>query len=403
MIKLLTKKILHPKAEAYINQFIPKNEPILSRSKEVIKVCWPDTGFLEEKFVLEAVRSGWLSSQGAFVEKLEKKFAQLCQTPHAIAVTNGTHALQLILAGLGIGKGDEVIVPTFTMIATANAVTYCGATPVFVDARIDTWNIDEQKIDAAITKKTKAIIVVHIYGHPCEMDTICKIAHAHNLVVIEDAAEAHGSIYKGKRAGSLADAASFSFYSNKMITTGEGGMITTAHNDLYKLLHKLHNHAFSEHIHFWHEYLGYNFRMTNLQAAVGVAQLTKIHKFIANRKKNASEYRIKLKHIPGIIFQAELPEVVSNNWMFGIRITKSFPLSRDELRIKLAEAGIETRTFFIPLHLQPLYNKTKYLGAFPIAEQLCAEGLYLPSSSALNLRQLHYITERIAVIYKRHA
>lgn len=398
MLKLLAEKKLNSKTQAYIERFIPKNEPILSSKKKYIQVCWPDIDFQEEKLVIEALRTGWLSSHGTYVKKFQKKFAQYCQVPFAIAVTNGTHALQLILAGLGIGKGDEVIIPTFTMIATANAVAYCNATPVFVDARLDTWNIDEQKIEAAITNKTKAIIVVHIYGHPCEMDAIMEIARKYNLAVVEDAAEAHGSTYKGRKAGSLADAASFSFYTNKMITTGEGGMITTTHNKLCKLLDQLHSHAFSKEIHFWHPYLGYNFRMTNLQAAIGIAQLKKINRFIRMRQKNAHEYRKKLAGIPGITFQAELPEVSSNHWMSGIRITSPFPLTRDELRIKLASCGIETRTFFIPLHFQPYYCKKKYLGKFLIAEQLCAEGLYLPSSSALSQKQLHYITDTITKI-----
>ena len=395
MLNLLAEKKLTSKTQAYIEQFIPKSEPKISSKKKYIQVCWPDIDYQEEKLVEQALRTGWLSSHGEYVKKFQTKFARYCQTPFAIAVTSGTHALQLILAGLGIGRGDEVIVPTFTMIATANAVLYCNAMPVFVDARIDTWNIDEQIIEAAITKKTKAIVVVHIYGHPCEMDTIMRIAKKYDLAVVEDAAEAHGSTYKGKKAGSLADAAAFSFYTNKMITTGEGGMVTTTHFELYKLLEQLHSHAFSKEIHFWHPYLGYNFRMTNLQAAIGIAQLKKIKRFLAARQKNAREYKKKLADIPGIIFQTELPEVSSNCWMTGIRVTSQFPLTRDELRQKLATFGIETRTFFIPVHFQPLYCKRKYLGKFPVAEQLCADGLYLPSSSALSQKQLQYITDAI--------
>lgn len=402
MIKLLNTKRLSAKAQKYIDQFVPQLEPVLPSKKRIIQVCWPAIGKQEEKLLIKAVRSSWLSSHGSYVAKFEEQFAKFCQTSHAIAVTNGTHALQLILAGLGISKGDEVIVPTFTMIATANAVSYCMATPIFVDARLDTWNIDEKKIEAAITPRTKAIVVVHIYGHPCEMDTILHIARKYKLPVIEDAAEAHGSMYKGKKAGSLADAASFSFYSNKMITTGEGGMVTTSHQELYALLNQLHNHAFSEKIHFWHTYLGYNFRMTNLQAAVGVAQLRKIRRFINARQKNATTYRKLLGHIPGIIFQTELTEVVSSQWMVGIRVTKEFPVCRDELRTILAKKGIETRSFFIPLHLQPIYWKDCHIGAFPVSEQLCAEGLYLPSAATLSKKQLHYIANSIINIYEKH-
>ncbi len=398
--KHVCPKTIDQNARKYIEQFIPPDEPHLDQSREAIPVCWPDLGGNELAYIQECLKSGWISSQGAYVNLFEKRFSDYCGVAHAVSVTNGTHALHLALAALDIGPGDEVIVPTFTMIATANAVRYCGAKPVFVDARMDTWNIDETKIEEAITSKTRAIIVVHIYGHPCEMDTIHAIATKYKLAVIEDAAEAHGSMYKGKKVGSLGDIGCFSLYSNKMISTGEGGIVTTNNPQLHHILHKLHNHAFDDVIHFWHEYLGYNYRMTNLQAAIGCAQLERIDLFVESRRKNALEYMRHLQMLPHIQFPVELPEVVNSYWMFGILLQKGFPLTRDQVRHKLASFGIETRTFFIPMHLQPIYYTPEYQGKFPVSEQLCKNGLYLPSSSALTKEKIEFISKKIIELVK---
>ncbi len=393
---LLKKSVISKSNLKKIRYLLPSFEPDLPKGKQYIKVCEPDLRGNELEYVNDCVTSEWISSQGTYVNKFEEKFAKFCGVKYAIAVTNGSHALQLALAVLGIGLGDEVIVPTFTMVATANAVTVLGARPVFVDARADTWNIDETKIESAITSKTKAIIVVHIYGHPVEMDTIAKIAKKHNLWVIEDAAEAHGATYKGKKVGSIGDIGCFSFYANKMITTGEGGMVTTNNKRLSELMYKLHNHAFDDEIHFWHQYVGYNFRMTNLQAAVGCAQLERIEHMIQLRKKNATLYKQYLAGVQGIQLPVEKKDVENTYWMFGIVLDESFPLSRDQLRQKLAEQSIETRTFFIPLHLQPIYFDSKYLSAYPVANMLCQRGLYLPSSSTLRPETIEFITSIIS-------
>ncbi|MDP3789898.1 MAG: DegT/DnrJ/EryC1/StrS family aminotransferase, partial [Candidatus Omnitrophota bacterium] len=255
-----------------LKDILPSSEPRLKPSIRKIPVSEPLLKGNELKYLTKCIKSNWISSAGNYVERFEKKFSRCCEAGYGIACTSGTTALHLALTGFGIGRGDEVIIPTFTMIATANAVSYTGAKPVLVDSEPRTWNIDPAKIEEKITRRTKAIIAVHTYGHPAEMDRIRAIAKRYRLFVIEDAAEAHGAEYKGKRAGSIGDAACFSFYANKIITTGEGGMITTNNKKFAEFTGNLRDHAFSKERHFWHKYLGYNYRMTNLQAAVGLAQ-----------------------------------------------------------------------------------------------------------------------------------
>lgn len=393
--QIVKKSIISKPTLKRIKQLLPAFEPSLPKGKQYIKVCDPDLRGNESLYIQDCMNSEWISSQGTYVNKFEEKFARFCDVKYATAVTNGTHALQLALATLGIGTGDEVIVPTFTMVATANVVTHLGATPIFVDARADTYNIDETKIESAITPKTKAIIVVHVYGHPAEMDEVMRIAKKHNLWVIEDAAEAHGATYKGRKVGSIGDIGCFSFYANKMITTGEGGMVTTNNKALSELMYKLHNHAFDDELHFWHQYVGYNFRMTNLQAAIGCAQLERVEEMIALRRRNAKLYIKLLQDIPGIRLPIERKEVVNTYWMFNILLDDTFPLSRDHLRQKLADHGIETRTFFIPLHLQPIYFEKKKIQAYPVANTLSRYGLYLPSSSTLLPETVEFITSVI--------
>lgn len=398
--KILKKSIISKENFKKIKQFITSSEPHLA-TKNFIPVCSPDLRGSELKYINKCVKSGWISSQGNYIKLFEDKFAKFCGAKYATALTNGSHAVHLALAAIGIKSGDEVIVPTFTMIATANPIAFLGAKPVFVDAREDTYNIDETKIEEAITPKTKAIIVVHIYGHPAEMDTILKIAKKHNLWVIEDAAEAHGAKYKNKPVGSIGDIGCFSFYANKMMTTGEGGMVTTNNKKLGELMYNLHNHAFDEKIHFWHEYFGYNFRMTNLQAAIGYAQLERAEKMIQARRRNAQLYKNLLKDIPGIKLPTELQETFNTYWMFNILLDKNFPLSRDMLRQKLAKKDIETRTFFIPLHLQPIYFNERKIFDYPVANNLSKNGLYLPSSSVLTKKEIEKICSVILSLSKK--
>src|SRR5690606_2281180 len=257
--------------------------------RAIIPVCEPTLSGNAMKYVQQAVETNWISSAGSFVRDFEERFAEACGTRYGIACANGTVAMHLAMATLGLEPGDEVIVPTFTMIATINAVTYCGAKPVLVDSEPDYWQMDVAQVAEKITPRTKAIIPVHIYGHPVDMDPLMDLAQRHGITVIEDAAEAHGAQYKGRMAGSLGDAAGFSLYGNKIITTGEGGMITTNERELARLAWNLRDHAFSTERHFWHKYVGFNYRMTNLQAAVGLAQVEQLDQFVAARRRNAAE------------------------------------------------------------------------------------------------------------------
>ena len=397
------KKILNPLKDFREDksEILPSKEPELIPNnpfQRIIPVCEPLLDEKEEKHVLECLRSGWISSLGREVDEFEEKFARKVGAKYGVAVTSGTAALHLALYTLGIGEKDEVIIPTFTMIATANAVRYCGAKPVLIDSEPYTWNIDVEKIEEKITSRTRAIMPIHTYGHPCDMDKILEIAQKYDLWVIEDAAEAHGAEYKGKKAGSIGDCACFSFYANKIVTTGEGGIVTTNNREIYERARNLRGHAFSEERHFWHRLLGFNYRMTNLQAAIGLGQLEKFEELVGKRIENAQLYSSLLKDIKGLELPPETPGIKNVFWMYGIRVKKDFGVSRDELREKLAKKGIETRTFFIPIHLQPIYWKEYLEEEFPVAEMLCKEGLYLPSSSGLSKEEIYFIVECIRKI-----
>ncbi|HEX2491951.1 MAG TPA: DegT/DnrJ/EryC1/StrS family aminotransferase, partial [Blastocatellia bacterium] len=331
----------------------------------------------------------------------ERQFARACDCEFGVACSNGTVALHLALATLGLGPGDEVIIPTFTMIATANAVSYTGATPVLVDAEPETWNMDVARIEEKITPRTKAIIVVHTYGHPVEMDAVNEIARRRGLHVIEDAAEAHGAEYRGRRAGSLGDAASFSFYANKIITTGEGGMVTTNNAELAEIARRLRDHAFSSERHFWHQYRGFNYRMTNVQAAIGLAQTERLPELVERRRRNARIYTETLSHARGLTLPRELPGATNVFWMYGVLVEEEFGCSRDELRRCLAQHGIETRTFFIPIHFQPIYFAQSKGQRYPVAETLCQKGMYLPSGAGLTENDIRFVAEAVAQAQRR--
>ncbi len=367
---------------------IPVSEPVLSGN--------------EEKYVLECVRSSWISSLGRFIPQFEDGFARFCGSRHGVAVMNGTAALQLALAALGICEGDEVIMPDLTFVATANTVRYLGAKPVFVDSEQDAWNIDAAKIEAAVTKKTKAIMPVHLYGHPCDMDPIMQIAKKHSLFVIEDAAEAHGAEYKGKKVGSLGDIGCFSFYGNKIITTGEGGMCITNDAKLAERMRFLRDHAMSPDKRYWHPELGYNLRMTNIQAAIGVAQLEQIDRFLAAKMKNAALYHSLLKNVKGLTLQPQLPWARSVYWMHSVLVDEEeFGRSRDELMAKLKERGIDSRPFFYPMHQLPMYAKGYSDNDFPVATELSRKGMNLPSSVKLTEQDIKYVCQAIADIAAR--
>jgi perosamine synthetase len=378
------KVALHP---------IPRFET--HRRPGIIPVCQPTLSGNELKYITDAVETNWISSAGSYIPRFEELFAEKMGTRYGVACANGTVALHLALATVGLQPGDEAIIPTFTMIATANAATYLGVRPVLVDSEMQTWNMDLNQVEDAITPRTKAIVLVHTYGHPVDMDVLNEIAARHGIFVLEDAAEAHGAVYKGRPVGSLGDAASFSFYGNKIITTGEGGMVTTNREDVARLAWNLRDHAFSTERHFWHKFVGYNYRMTNLQAAIGLAQAEQLERFVDARRANAAYYTELLSRIPGIVTPPEAPWAKNVFWMYGILLNKEFGLSRDQLRSALAARGIETRTFFIPMHCQPIYFDQYRGQRFPVAEDLCRRGLYLPSASNLTSDDILTVVEAI--------
>ena len=273
---------------------------------------------------------------------------------------------------------------------------------VLVDNELDFWQMDVEDVARKITPRTKAIIPVHIYGHPVDMDALNELACRHGITVIEDAAEAHGAEYKGRRTGGLGAAAAFSFYGNKILTTGEGGMITTNDQDIARLAWNLRDHAFSSERHFWHKFVGFNYRMTNLQAAVGLAQVERLNELVAARRRNAAHYTSLLRDISGITTPPEAPWAKNVFWMYGIMVERdSFGMNRDQLRSVLADNGIETRTFFIPMHCQPVYWNTFKGQRFPVAEQLCRDGFYLPSSSSLTVGEIERVAAVISSAQKR--
>ena len=376
-----------------------KKKKLISKS-DFIPVCEPVIGKQEKKYIIDCLDTNWISSQGKYVDKFAVNFAKFCDVKYGVLTTSGTTALHLALVALGIGQGDEVIIPAFTMIATAFAVVYTGAKLVLVDSEPETGNIDITKIEEKITPKTKAIIPVHIYGHPCNMDSIMKLVKKYKLWIVEDAAEAHGGQYKGRMIGGIGDIGCFSFYANKIITMGEGGIAVTNNEKVFQKLKLFCDLAHSPEKRFAHIEIGYNYRLTNLQAAIGLAQLEKIGEFVKARRKNAEIYQQHLKNIKGLQLPQEKEWAKNVYWMYGILLEKSFPVSRDELMAILAKNGIGTRAFFIPMHLQPVFIKMGLFKGekYPVAENWGENGLYLPSGSGLTSKQIIYISEKIKKI-----
>ncbi len=363
-----------------------------------IPICTPTLRGKEWKYLKECIDTNWISSKGKFINEFEKKFASYIGMKYGVTTTSGTTAIHLALASLGIKKGDEIIIPAFTMIGSVYPIIYCGATPVLVDSELETWNINVSKIEEKITRNTKAIMVVHIYGHPCDMDPIMGTAKKYNLFVIEDAAEAHGAEYKRKKVGSFGDISCFSFYANKIISTGEGGMLLTNDKKIYEKAKTLKDMAFIKERRFLHYEVGYNYRMTNMQAAIGLAQFERIDEYIEARRKNAKLYNNLLKDIEGITLPPEKKWAKNVYWMYSILINRDkFGMTRDELMKKLAEKGIETRPFFIPMHHQPVFRNMGLFNGenYPIAEKLSNEGLNLPSSSSLTKKEIENICDII--------
>lgn len=357
-----------------------------------IPVATPTFPGNEKAYVLDCLESSWISSSGKYIPLFEESFARFCEVRFALSCCNGTVALHLALLALGVGPGDEVIVPTLTYIATANAVTYCGARPVFVDSEQDTWNMDPALLEARITPRTRGIIVVHLYGHPANMDAIMSIARKHGLFVIEDAAEAHGALYKNRKVGSIGDLATFSFYGNKVITTGEGGMVCTNDDALARKIHQLKGQGQDFNRRYWFPIVGYNYRMTNIEAAIGLAQLERIDWHLARRREVAAWYRDYLAHVPSVLFSPEAPWARSVFWLSSV-VLEADQVDRDQVMVRLLNEGIETRPFFYPMHTLPPYVDG---GDYPVAEKLAYHGINLPSAANLSKSQVERVVAALA-------
>jgi perosamine synthetase len=369
---------------------IPVNEPLLEKR--------------EEELVVECLRSGWISSAGKFIEDFEQRWADYCGRRYGIAVSNGTAALQLAFACIGLQPGDEVILPTFTIISCALAVIYNGGVPVLVDSDPRTWCMDVKQVKDKISQKTRAIMPVHIYGHPVDMNPLELLAEKYGLAIIEDAAEAHGAEYLSernatnsvwRRCGSFGTLSCFSFYANKLVSTGEGGMVLTDDAELADRARSLRNLAFQPNRRFYHEELGFNFRLTNLQAALGVAQLEKIDEIVARKRWMGRTYNRLLKDIDGLELPPEEPWARSVYWMYGVVLSEKIGVDASQFAQRLRQREIETRPFFLGMHEQPVLHKRGLFveESYPVAERLARRGLYLPSGLALTEEQLTRVCE----------
>jgi len=358
---------------------VPVNQPLLDGN--------------ERRYLLECIDSGWISSEGPFVPRLEEGMALQTGRRHAVAVCNGSAALEAAVAALGLGPGDEVILPTFTIISCAAAVVRAGAVPVLVDCEPATWNMDVAQVAAAITPRTRAIMVVHVYGLPVDMDPLLALAQQHGLKIIEDAAEMHGQTYNGRSCGSLGDISIFSFYPNKLVTTGEGGMLLMDDDKLAERCRSLRNLCFQPQRRFVHEELGWNLRMSNLQAAVGVAQLERLAEFVERKRRMGRRYAELLTGLAGIELPlARTAAAESVYWVYGVVLNESVPFDAAEAMRRLAALGIGTRPFFWPMHEQPVFRRMGLFEGqrFPVAERLARRGFYLPSGLGLTNAQIDH-------------
>ena len=377
---------------------IPVNEPSLQER--------------ELEYVTECIRSGWISSSGRFITEFEEHWAAYCGRRYGVAVSSGTAALQVAVACLGLKPGDEVIMPTFTIISCALAVTYNGGVPVLVDSDPRTWCMDVSQLEAQITPRTSAIMPVHIYGHSADMEPILGLADKHGLVIIEDAAEAHGAEYLSGRntshpawrhCGSFGALSCFSFYANKLITTGEGGMVLTDDLPLAEKARSLRNLCFQPNRRFYHEEMGYNFRLTNLQAALGLAQLERMEKIVTRKRWMGQEYTRRLGNIQGLQLPVEEPWARSVYWMYGVVLSEETGMDNMEFARRLAERGVETRPFFLGMHEQPVFHRQGLFTGenYPVAERLARQGLYLPSGLALTEEQLEQVCEAVREVISK--
>lgn len=362
----------------------------------MIPLCIPEIRGNEWKYIKECLDTNWVSSVGKFVDRFEEEFAKYNEAKAAVVTMNGTAALQLALVTLGVGEGDEVIVPSMTFISSVNAIKYVGAIPVFVDVDRETFVMDVNKVEELITEKTKAIMPVHIYGYPVEMDELNIIARKHNLYVVEDATEALGTKYKGRLAGTLGDIGCFSFNGNKLITTGAGGMLITNNEDVAKKAKYLSNQTktITENGAMYHEKVGYNFRMPNILAAMGLAQLEKVDEYLEVKRRNARLYNDLLKGVKGITLTKEVDYVDNCYWLYSILVEDDFRMSRDELLELLKKNGIQARPFFLPVHNMKPYSENK-CGNMEMTLEVSKRGINLPSSVSLKEEEVRKICEII--------
>jgi perosamine synthetase len=350
----------------------------------------------EKRYVNECLDTGWISSRGSFVTRFEERFAEYVGCKYATSVCNGTVALHLALVALGIGPDDEVIVPTFTYIASVNAITYTGARPVFAESRADTWQLDPEDVRKRITPRTRAIMPVHLYGHPCDMDAFREMAEEHGLFLVEDCAEAFGSLWKGGQVGTFGHVGCFSFFGNKTITTGEGGMVVTDDETLHERLVHFKGQGLAKYREYWHDVVGYNYRMTNVEAAIGLAQLERAEETIARKIELAGWYREELQGVKSLSFHDTQPGVRHTHWMVTVLVAD--PRDRDPLREHLRQAGIETRPTFYPVHRMPPYADR--FQRLPVAENLGWRGMNLPSYPGLTRSDVAFICERLRAYFQ---
>jgi len=369
--------------------FIPVNEPLLDGN--------------EKKYLLECIETGWISSEGSFVQEFEEKFAARVGRKHGIAVTNGTAAIDAAIEALGIGPGDEVIMPAFTIISCIGQIVRAGARPVLVDSNPETWNMDVNQIEAKITSHTKAIMAVHIFGLPVDMDVILNIAERHQLKVIEDAAQMHGQTYKGQACGSFGDISTFSFYPNKHITTGEGGMIVTNDDQLAEQCRSLRNLCFQSQKRFVHERLGWNMRMTNMQAALGLAQLERLDEFVTRKRHMGLRYGELLSGVADIQLPLARTEYADNiYWVYGLMIDESLGVDAEEIMRRLAAKSVGSRPFFCPMHQQPVLRRMGLFEGenYPVAEKMYRKGFYIPSGMALMDEDMYKVADVVKEVLR---
>ena len=358
-----------------------------------IPVSAPTLAGNEKRYVMDCLDTNWISARGKYVDRFEEEFAKFCGVKHGIACTNGTVALHLALLALGVGPGDEVIVPTLTYVATANAVRYCGATPVLVDCEPETWNMDPGLIESRITPRTKAIIVVHLYGHPVDMDAVMSLAGRHRLFVVEDAAEAHGALYRGRMVGSIGHISTFSFFGNKVISTGEGGMLTTNDQELARIVRLLKEQGMDPKRRYWHPVVGYNYRMTNITAAIGLGQVEMIDWHIQRRIEIARWYQENLRAVRGLSWQVEKPDTRHVFQFFTVVLKGEVARTREEVIAHLLSRRIEGRPVVYPVHALPPYSDRVRGQSFPVADRIASRGINLPTFASLERADVDYVSE----------